>query len=89
MNELPRNPARREPLRDEQGPIPTFPPATWDENGRYILPGEEELSQRADAVRRTLRVWATEDGGAEDEPNEDLFREFLQSLGVPRSPRED
>lgn len=52
-------PAReREPLVDELGPIPTFPPAKFDEHGRIIPESSEELKARAEAAARMFRAIA-------------------------------
>ena len=72
---------------DEAGPIPTFPPLSWDESGKFILPGEEEMRARREAGKRLRKLsekWDAE--SVEVEPNEDQWREFLTRLGVRMGP---
>jgi hypothetical protein len=47
-------PHNREPLVDELGPIPTFPPRKFDERGRLIPLSPEEKKARAEAAIRAL-----------------------------------
>lgn len=65
-----------EPMSDEQGPIPSFPPRrAFDENGRYIPMSAEEREAREEAYRRTMNLINETD---EDPPgsDEDFFREI-------------
>jgi hypothetical protein len=74
---------RRELLRDEQGPIPEFPPVATDAEGRYILPGPEEVKARYDAFRR---AWKVLDAMPEEEGEGERWAEAMRSLGVPVDP---
>src|SRR5690348_11626514 len=49
-------PAPATELIDDQGPIPTFPPRAFDENGRLIPLSSEERAARRDAAIRTLKA---------------------------------
>lgn len=76
---------REGPLCDEQGPIPEFPPASTDAEGRYILPSPEEMKARFDALRR---AWKVLDAMPEEEGEEERWAEAMRALGVPIDPTE-
>ncbi len=76
---------REGPLHDEQGPIPEFPPASTDAEGRYMLPSPEEMRERFDAYRRAQRVL---NAMPEEEGEEERWAEAMRALGVPIDPTE-
>lgn len=67
---------RDEPLYDEEGLIPTFPPASVDENGKYVLPTEAENRARSKAMIRVLDVLdsMTDETDEDAEARRELFR---------------
>jgi hypothetical protein len=65
-----------QPLGDDQGPIPAFPPLKLDERGRIIPLSSEEWEARSETARRMLnRLRDTEEV---DPPGSD--EEFLRTL---------
>ena len=72
-----------EPLEDELGPIPTFPPRESDEQGRLIPISPEERAARMAAVLRALDAIATMTD--EDEPP-DLMEAGMRGIDEDRPP---
>ena len=46
----------QEPLCDEHGPIPTFPPREFDEHGRLVPLSPEERKLRSEALIRAINA---------------------------------
>ena len=70
----------REPLCDEEGPIPTFPPLKVDGRGRTIPLSPEEKRARSEAVRRMLKV-------LRDQPDNDpagIEEEIMRGIDTNR-----
>ena len=68
-----------EVLRDEQGPIPAYPPRRYDEKGRQLPLTPEEVRLGSEIFRRTM---ALIDASDQDPPGSD--EEFMRGVDSRR-----
>lgn len=71
-------------LRDAAGPIPTFPPRAFDEQGRLIPISPEEREARAAAAIRAIDVIANI---TDENDDDESWREILRDLDAHRPHR--
>jgi hypothetical protein len=68
-----------EPLSDEQGPIPDYPPRRYDEQGRPLPFTPDEIKLRSEIFRRAMRAIDATD---QDPPGSD--EEFMRGIDSHR-----